>query len=56
MLASVLNSPIAINSSIQVVRAFIQLRQFLSSHYELSKRLDELGKNMITSLILSSMQ
>lgn len=44
MLASVINSPIAINASIQVVRAFIQLRQVLSSHHELSKRLDDLEK------------
>jgi hypothetical protein len=42
MLASVLNSPIAVEASIQVVRAFIRLRELLVSHKELSKRLDEL--------------
>lgn len=42
MLASVLNSPIAVEASIQVVRAFIRLRELLVSHKELAKRLDEL--------------
>lgn len=42
MLASVLNSPIAVQASIQVVRAFIRLRELLVSHKELAKRLDEL--------------
>ena len=42
MLASVLNSPAAIAASIQVVRAFIQLRGLLASHRELALRLDEL--------------
>ena len=42
MLASVLNSPIAVQASIQVVRAFIRLRGMLVSHKELAKRLDEL--------------
>jgi hypothetical protein len=42
MLASVLNSPIAVQASIQVVRAFIRLRELLISHKELAKRLDEL--------------
>ena len=44
MLASVINNPVAINASIQIVRAFIQLRQVLSSHHELSKRLDNLER------------
>lgn len=44
LLASVINGPIAINASIQVVRAFIQLRQILSSHVDLAKRLDGLEK------------
>jgi hypothetical protein len=42
MLASVLNSPIAVKASIQVVRAFIRLRELLISHTELARRLDEL--------------
>jgi hypothetical protein len=44
MLASVLNSPVAINASIQVVRAFTHLRRMVSSHFELSRKLDALEK------------
>lgn len=44
MLASVLNTPIAVAASIQVVRAFISLRKMLSSHQELSKKLDALER------------
>ena len=39
MLATVVDSPVAINASIQVVRAFIRLRQMLSSHTELARKL-----------------
>lgn len=44
MLASVLNSNTAVEASIQVVRSFIQLREFVISHSELSKKLSELEK------------
>lgn len=44
MLASVLNSDTAVAASIQVVRSFIQLREFIISHAELSKKLSELEK------------
>ncbi len=42
MAANVLNSPRAVQASIQVVRAFVRLRELLSSHKELARRLDEL--------------
>jgi len=42
MAASVLNSPRAIEVSVYVVRAFVQLREMLASHQELAQRLDEL--------------
>ncbi len=42
MLASVLNSPVAVEASIQVVRAFIRLREILATHKELAKKLIEL--------------
>jgi hypothetical protein len=42
MLASVLSSPVAIQASIQVVRAFIRLRELLGDHVELAHRIDEL--------------
>jgi ORF6N domain len=40
--ANVLNSPRAIEMSLYVVRAFVQLRELLSSNKELAKRLDQL--------------
>jgi hypothetical protein len=40
--ANVLNSPRAVEMSIYVVRAFVQLRELLSSNKELAKRLDQL--------------
>lgn len=44
MLANVLNSKRAIQASVQVVRAFIRLRQVLASHAELAGKLDALEK------------
>lgn len=44
MLASVLNSPVAVQASIQVVRAFVQLRGLLATHAELARQLDELER------------
>lgn len=40
MLASVLNSPIAIKASIQVVKAFVRLREMLIANKELAEKLD----------------
>jgi hypothetical protein len=42
MLANVLNSPTAVSVSIQIVRAFIKLRQTIASHKNLARRIDEL--------------
>jgi hypothetical protein len=42
MAATVLNSARAVEMSIYVVRAFVQLRELLSSNKELAKRLDQL--------------
>jgi hypothetical protein len=42
MAASVLNTPRAIEASIFVVRAFVQLREMLATHKELARRLSEL--------------
>lgn len=39
MLASVLNSPVALEASIKVVRAFVFLREMLTSHKELAAKL-----------------
>ncbi|MGH8633154.1 MAG: ORF6N domain-containing protein [Burkholderiales bacterium] len=42
MAANVLNSTRAIQTSVHVVRAFVRLRQMISTNKELAKRLDEL--------------
>jgi len=44
MAANVLNSPTAVQASIQVVRAFVRLRQMLASHEELARKLEALEK------------
>lgn len=42
MLANVLRSPAAVLASVEVVRAFIRLRNLVAEHRDLSRRLDEL--------------
>ncbi|MGB8193984.1 MAG: ORF6N domain-containing protein, partial [Chitinophagaceae bacterium] len=42
MVATLLDTPIAIAASVQVVRAFVKLRELMIEHKDLSKRLDEL--------------
>ena len=41
MLASVLNSEVAIKASIFVVRAFVQIRDYLATHKELAERIEK---------------
>jgi hypothetical protein len=48
MIATILNSSVAVQASIHVVRAFVKLRQILASNKELSKRFDELEKKYDT--------
>lgn len=48
MAASVLNSQEAVAVSVYVVRAFVKLREMLTSHGELSQRLDELERKLQT--------
>jgi hypothetical protein len=43
MLASVLNSKVAVQASIYVVRAFVQMRAGLLEYADLSRRVDELA-------------
>lgn len=42
MLANVLNTPTAIETSVLIVRAFVKLREILSTHKELEKKILEL--------------
>lgn len=44
MLGNILNSPTAVEASIQVVRSFIRLREMIVSHSELSRKLSDLEK------------
>ena len=44
MLASVLNSPVAVQASVRVVRAFVRLREVLASNRELAQTLAELER------------
>ena len=44
MIASVLNSQRAVDASINVVRAFVQLREMLSSNKDLAIKLTEIRK------------
>ncbi|MBI4489468.1 MAG: ORF6N domain-containing protein [Deltaproteobacteria bacterium] len=44
MLANVLNSQVAVHVSIEIVRAFIRLREAVASHKDLARRLDQLEK------------
>src|SRR5882762_2954017 len=46
MLASVLNSEIAIRASVRVVRAFVYLRDQLAANLELAKKFAELERRM----------
>ena len=48
MLASILNSPQAVEANIFVVRAFIKMREFLAAHHELSEKVDELEEKINT--------
>ncbi|MBX2990150.1 MAG: ORF6N domain-containing protein [Bacteroidetes bacterium] len=56
-LASVLNGPTATEVSILIVRAFVQLREILSSHTQIARKLEDLERKIashdetITSII-----
>jgi len=47
MLASVLSSDRAIQVNVQIVRAFIRMRELLSTHKEIIQKLEQLQKNDI---------
>lgn len=48
MLSSVLRSPRAVLVNVEIMRAFVRLRQMLASHADLARRLDELEKKYDT--------
>ncbi len=51
MAVTILNSPHAVEVSIYVVRAFVQLRELLAGHKELAKRLNDLETRMERKLL-----
>ena len=44
MVATILNSPVAVQASIHVVRAFVKLREMLATHKDLARKLEEMEK------------
>ena len=44
MLSSVLHSPQAVVVNIEIMRAFVRLREMIGSHADLARRLDELER------------
>ena len=46
MLASVLNSPVAIEASVRVVRAFVYMREQIAANRRLSQKFAELEKRL----------
>jgi hypothetical protein len=44
MLSSVLRSPRAIHVNVEIMRAFVRLRQMLTSHADMARRLDGLER------------
>ena len=46
MAATILNSPLAIEMSVYVVRAFVKLREVLASHADLARKLETLEKSV----------
>src|SRR5437660_11187665 len=46
MLASVLNSDIAVQASIRVVRAFVKLREMIAANAQLAAKLEELESRL----------
>lgn len=44
MLASILNSDVAVRASVQVVRAFVRLRQIINANKELAEKLEKMEK------------
>ena len=46
MLANVLRSPVAVRASIQVVRAFVHIRQMLTTHRDLALKIEALERKV----------
>jgi len=47
MLACVLKSSVAVESSVQVVRAFNRLKEYLNEHKDLAMKLDQVQRKLV---------
>ena len=47
MAATVLNSPLAVEMSVFVVRAFVKLREMLSTNKKLAGKIEELERKLV---------
>ena len=52
MLANVLNTPTAVETSVLIVRAFVKLRELLSSHKELERKILDLESKYDNQFVL----
>lgn len=50
MLSSVLHSKRAVQVNIEIMRAFVRLREILGTHKDLARKLEELEKRLVVSL------
>ncbi len=48
MLASILNSELAIKTSVEIIRAFVKMRTLLASHKELTKKIESIEETLST--------
>ncbi|MBI4370290.1 MAG: ORF6N domain-containing protein [Elusimicrobia bacterium] len=46
MLASVLHTPVAVEASVQIARAFVRLREMVAAHRELARKLEQLERKI----------
>ena len=46
MVASLLNSPIAVEASVRIVRTFVRMRELIVASLELSRRLEQVEQRM----------
>ncbi len=46
MLSSILNTPVAIEASIRIARAFIRLRDVVASNKELAQKMEEMERRL----------
>ncbi len=44
MVANILNSPVAVRASVQVVRAFVRLRQIINGNKDLAEKMEKMEK------------